>query len=55
MPNFHGGASSLSTGFLKQIQNNLHVTTQQFEDLAECPLTAEEYEMIVRERLGLLG
>lgn len=53
MPNIHGGAGSISTGFLKQIQNNMRVNTQQFEELAECPLTAEEYESIIREKLGL--
>lgn len=53
MPNVHGGAGSISTGFLKQIQNNMRVNTQQFEELVECPLTPEEYEKIVREKLGL--
>ena len=53
MPNIHGGAGSISTGFLKQIQNNMRMNTQQFKELAECPLTAEEYERIVREKLGL--
>jgi hypothetical protein len=53
MPNIHGGAGSISTGFLKQIQNNMRMNIQQFEELAECPLTAEEYESIVREKLGL--
>jgi hypothetical protein len=53
IPNSHGGAGSISTGFLKQIQNSLHLNTQQFEDLAECPLTPEEYEKIVRQNLRL--
>lgn len=51
MPNMHGGAKSISTGFLKQIQNNLRLDTRQFEDLAECPLSAEEYEAIIRDKL----
>jgi hypothetical protein len=52
MPNTHGGSKSISTGFLKQIQNSLKLDTRQFEDLAECPLSAEEYEAIVRNKLG---
>jgi hypothetical protein len=53
MPNIHGGSGSISTGFLKQIQNNMRVNTQQFEDLAGCPLTSEQYELIIREKLGI--
>ena len=52
LPNVHGGSGSMSTGFLKQIQNNFHLNTRQFEDLAKCPLTADEFEQIVREKLG---
>lgn len=52
MPNVHGGSGSMSTGFLKQIQNSLHLNISQFEDLAECPLTPEEFEKIIREKLG---
>ena len=51
LPNVHGGAKSISTGFLKQIQNNLRLDTRQFEDLAECPLNAEGYEAIIRDKL----
>ena len=51
MPNIHGGSGSISTGFLKQIQNNLRLNTQQFEDLVECPLKVEEFERIVREKI----
>ena len=53
MPNIHGGSGSLSTGFIKQIQNSLRLNTNQFEDLVECPLSAEEYEKILRERLSM--
>lgn len=53
MPNIHGGSGSLSTGFIKQIQNNLRLNTNQFEDLVECPLSADEYEKILRERLSM--
>ena len=53
LPNTHGGSGSVSTGFLKQIRNNFHLNTRQFEDLVDCPLTPEEYEKIVRESLGL--
>jgi hypothetical protein len=48
MPNQHGGSGSLSTGFIKSIQDSLKVTTQQFEELVDCPLTAEEYATMIR-------
>lgn len=51
LPNKHGGSGSISTGFLQQIKNNFRLSTQQFEDLIECPMTADEYEKIIREKL----
>ena len=50
LPNVHGGSTSISTVFLKQIQNSFHLNTPQFQDLVECPLTAAEFEQIVREK-----
>jgi hypothetical protein len=52
-PNPHGGSKSVSTGFIKQIQNSLRLDTRQFEDLTECPLTADEYETIIRGKFGI--
>jgi hypothetical protein len=51
MPNVHGGSSAVSTGFLDSIRENLRVTRSQFVDLVSCPLSAEEYEQIVRTNL----
>jgi hypothetical protein len=51
MPNVHGGSGSMSTGFLKKIQSSLHLNPRQFEELAECPLTPDEFEQIIREKL----
>jgi hypothetical protein len=53
LPNVHGGSGSISTGFLTQVRKSLRLDTPQFEKLAECPLTSEEYEVIIREKLGL--
>jgi len=50
LPNWHGGSQAISTGFLQQIKRSLRLTTRQFEDLVNCPLTVEEYEQIVREQ-----
>ena len=52
LPNKHGGSGSVSTGFLQQIRNNFLLNTQQFEDLIQCPMTADEYETIVRAILA---
>jgi hypothetical protein len=53
MPNIHGGSGSVSTGYLKQIRNKLRLTTRQFEDLVGCPLSSDDFEIIVREKLDL--
>jgi hypothetical protein len=52
LPNIHGGSGSLSTGFLSQIKNSLKLNVREFEDLVECPLTAEGFEALIRARLS---
>jgi hypothetical protein len=52
LPNVHGGSGSLSTGFLNQIKNSLKLNVREFEDLVECPLTSEDFENLIRMRLG---
>ena len=52
MPNTHGGAHTLSPGFLKQIRDALRLSGEQLVDLIECPLSAEEYAAIVRNVVG---
>ncbi len=52
LPNIHGGSGSISTGFLNQIKNSLKLNMREFEDLVECPLTSEDFETLVRARLG---
>jgi hypothetical protein len=51
LPNVHGGSGSISTGFLQQIKDQLMLTTKQFEDLVSCPITSEQFEAIIREKL----
>jgi hypothetical protein len=53
LPNEHGGSGSITPGFIKQIRNSLKVNTRQFEGLVDCPLTSEEFEKIIRNKLGL--
>lgn len=50
LPNEHGGSESMSSGFLQRIKKMFHLTTRQFEDLVECPLTANDFENILREK-----
>ncbi|VAW42120.1 hypothetical protein MNBD_CHLOROFLEXI01-2910 [hydrothermal vent metagenome] len=50
LPNIHGGSGSISTGFLQKIRNQLSVTNPQFIDLINCPLSAKEYEKIIRNK-----
>jgi hypothetical protein len=49
IPNQHGGAGSISTGFLQQIRRWLRLTTSQFEDLVNCLLSVGEFDAIIRE------
>ncbi len=53
LPNVHGGNKTITPGFLKQIRNQLRLKSVELVDLVECPLTKEEYERIVREKLNL--
>ena len=50
MPNQHGGSGSVSTGYITQIRNQLKLGTREFEDLVDCPLSAEKFEALIRER-----
>lgn len=52
LPNKHGGSGSVSTGFIKSIQNSLRLKTDQFEDLVECPLSKEDFEALTRVNLS---
>lgn len=49
-PNIHGGSGGISIGFIKQIINNLKLSAVEYEDLVDCPLTANTFEHIVRKR-----
>jgi hypothetical protein len=51
MPNRHS-RSSLSSGFITNIRHNLKLTTREFEDLVDCPLTAEQYAELFRARIN---
>lgn len=53
MPNQHGGSGSLSTGFIKSIMINLHLKSDQLQELVDCSLSADQYEKIIREKLML--
>jgi len=53
VPNIHGGSGSVSKGYLTQVRHDLMLETRQFEELVDCDLTAEEYEEIIREKLGI--
>lgn len=53
IPNIHGGSGSISTGFLTQIRKDLMLDTRQFEELVDCFLSTEEYEKVIRKKLGI--
>lgn len=51
LPNIHGGSGSVSTGFITQVRNALKLRTRQFEELVECPLSADDFEKYIRSSL----
>lgn len=53
LPNNHGGAGALSTGFIKQIMMGLKLNAREFERLVECSLSASVYETMIRDKLKL--
>lgn len=52
-PNTHGGSGGISVGFMRQIINNLKLSAAEYENLVECPLTADSFERLVRERIKI--
>lgn len=51
LPNSHGGSGSLSTGFIDSIRKKMRLDNDQFIDLVKCPLSAEEYQKILKAKL----
>ena len=51
MPNEHGGSGSISTGWLKVCRQSVFLSTAEYADLVRCPMTAEQYEKLIREKI----
>ena len=54
VPHEHGGGhgDSLTYNVLRNVRNNLKVTTQEFDDLYKCPMSGPDYDTKVRS-MGL--
>ena len=52
MPNIHGGSGSVSHGLLKVCRESVALSTQEFSELVRCPMTGEEYDQLIRERIN---
>ena len=48
-PNVHGGGQSVSIGFVNNIVDNLRLNREQWADLLECPMSAEDFAAHIRE------
>jgi hypothetical protein len=48
-PKVHSG--NVPFGTINAIRQQLHLTTPQFQDLIACPLSAQEYEVLIREKI----
>lgn len=44
------GDREIHDGLLSAMARQLRLTNRQFRDLVECPLTAEEFARLLRER-----
>ncbi len=55
MPNIHGGSGSISTGWLKVCRESVFLSTSEYADLVHCPLSGEDYEKIIREKIALMN
>ena len=51
MPNIHGGSGSVSTGMLKIARESVHLTSREYADLVRCPMTGEQYDEKMRDKL----
>lgn len=48
-PKSHRGG--VTPGTLKQIRNDLRLSTSQLGDLIRCPLSGRDYEQLVRQKI----
>jgi hypothetical protein len=46
----HGSSKDLDDYLIRQMSNQCKLTKQQFSDLANCPLSSEEYIKILKEK-----
>ena len=53
MPNIHGGSGSISHGMLKVCRESVLLSTSEYADLVKCPMTKEDYENIIKEKIAL--
>ena len=51
MPNIHGGSGAVSRGLLKVCRDSVRLNTRGYFDLVRCPMTGEEYDDIIREKI----
>ena len=50
LPNEHGG--TLTPLWLKTCRDSVFLSASEYADLARCPMTGEDYEQIIRKKLG---
>ena len=48
-PNVHGGGQTVSPGFVKNIMSNLKINKEQWIGLVDCPMSADDYAVHMRE------
>ena len=51
MPNIHGGSGAVSRGLLKVCRGSVGLNTRDYFDLVRCPMTGEEYNGVIREKI----
>jgi hypothetical protein len=50
----HGGrGATISANLFSQMAKQVHLSTQEFADLVDCPLSRQQYDQLLRKRNAL--
>ena len=55
MPNIHGGSGAVSPMLLKACRETVLLNARNYFNLVKCPLSGEEYGLIIRHKMAQGG
>jgi hypothetical protein len=53
IPRKHSRQSTIPPGTLNSIRRQLHLSREEFAEWVKCPISAEDYAALIREKFGL--